>query len=388
MTRIIFKAGSFRGLGATGMMISVSETLGQLIPDAKFVLASQTPKFDFARAVKYGMEVFNAKYRKTTFLLTFFRVLKELVKADLVIDLSGFGFSDLRGKIPALITSLTICQCKLIRKPIVLYSQAFGPFRSRVIRLLAKLFLGKADLIVARGEFSRGCLREINIEKHVYVYADSAFLLKPVSGRRLKEILQAGGIKKNHGQLLVGIAVNTKIYERSDTLNSENTYVKLMGQIVDYLVEKWNAKVVFVPHEISLSGHDDRFVAREICKTVKNVDRIRLIECEYRPEEIKALIGIFDIFVGCRFHSIIASTSMIVPTLSIGWSHKYYETMKSLGQGRYVCSYKTVSFRRFKSLLDEVVSRRYEIMDELKVEVEKAKKSALENAKLVAKMID
>lgn len=368
------------------MLICTSKTLKQFIPDAEFFVASRHPKFDSQRGMKYGLRFFNSNYSRlnVNMLLPLLCTLRELAKTDLVIDLSGFSFTDRFGKLQAVIPSFNIFLCKLLRKRIVMFSQAVGPFRSRANRLLARLFLRRTDLIVVRGETTRGYLREIGIDKQVHVYADSAFLLKPAPVERVNEILQKESIEKDERELVIGISVNARIYERSDTLESENRYLKLVAQIADYLVEKLNARVVFVPNEITQDGFDDKFVAGKIYKIVRNKSRIKLIENEYSPDELKAMIGIFDLFIGSRFHSIIASTSMIVPTIAIAWSHKYYETMETLGQEKYVCHFKTVSLRQLRFLIEDALSRREEIKKVLKVRVEKAKQSAFEGVKLVS----
>lgn len=137
-----------------------------------------------------------------------------------------------------------------------------------------------------------------------------------------------------------------------------------------------------------MRGYDDRFVARMIYVKAKNKHRIQLVENEYDPRELKALTQIFDLFIGCRFHSMVASASMCVPTITIGWSHKYLETMEPLGQAKYVCDYRDLSLSRLIDLVNDALYRREEIKKELAAKLKEVKNSAFESAKLVAKMID
>jgi len=387
--KILITGANFLGKGAASMLISTSKTLKYLMPDAEFIVASENLKFDSIRGRKYGLRFFDSSSRQSIILfLKFLRILRELVKSDLIVDLSGFSFTDHFVKFGlAGIPGLNIFLGKLFRKRVVMYSQAMGPFKSRWVRLLARLFLRRADLIVARGEITKDYLREIGIEKQVYVYADSAFLLQPAPAERVDEIMLNESIQKQEGELLIGISVNARIYERCDPLESDNTYVILMAQIADYLVEKLKAKVVFIPYEISMRRYDDRSVAREIYKIAKSKRRIKLVENEYSTEESKALIGNFDLFIGCRFHSVVASTSVIVPTVAIAWSHKYYETMRRLGQEKYVCHYKEMSLNRLASLIEDALNKTEQIKEELKVRVEKEKQSAFESAKLVKSLL-
>jgi len=387
--RILITGANFWGKGAASMLISTSTTLKRLIPDAEFGVASENLKFDSARGRKYGLNFFDGDFRHgVIFLSTFLRVLREFVRSDLIVDLSGFSFSDHFGKFGLAVTpSFYILLGKLLRKRFVMYSQAMGPLKSRWVRLLARLFLRKADLIIVRGERTRDYLQEVGIEKQVHVCADVAFLLQQAPAERVGEIMSDESIQREEGKLVIGVSVNARIYERCDPLGSDNTYVALMAKLADYLVEKLRAKVVFIPYEVSTKRYDDRSVAREIFKIAESKHGIRLIENEYSAEESKALIGNFDLFVGCRFHSIVASTSVIVPTIAIAWSHKYYETMRMLGLEKYVCHYEEMSLASLVGLVEDALNKKVQIKKELEVKVEDVRQSALEGAKRVRNLV-
>jgi len=375
------------GQGSATMLICSTKALKRFIPNVEFAVASKHPKFDSQRGSQYGLRFFNCYYSRydVNLLLSLLRMIKELVNADFVVDLSGFSFTDHFGIFHSMGASINILLCRFMGKRIVMFSQAMGPFNSRMNRLLARLFLRRADLIIVRGEITREYLYGIGIRNQVHVYADSAFLLEPAPLERVQGILRKEGIKgRDGGKLLIGVTVNARIYERSHTKKTGNYYVRLIVQLIDYLIERLNAEVVFVPYETSLSGYDDRFVAREIYKTVRNKHGVKLIENEYTPQEMKGVVGIFDLFIGSRFHSVVASTSMLVPTIAIAWSHKYYEIMKTLGQEKYVCNPKAVSFPQLAHLVEDVLSRKEEVREELKTQVRKAKQSALEGIKLLA----
>jgi len=389
MVKIVITGANFLGKGAASMLVSTSQMLKSLMPDAEIVVSSKSPEFDSSRGRKYGLRFFDSNLRHgIIFFSTFLRMLRELVNADLVMDLSGFSFTDHFGAFGLIGTpNFDILLSEVLGKRVVMYSQAMGPFKARWVRLSARLFLRRANLIVVRGEITKNYLREIGIEKQVYVHADSAFRLQPASAEKADEIMVNESLSKGEDELLIGISVNARIYERCDPLDSENTYVTLMAQITDYLTEEIGAKVVFIPYEVSMRGYDDKSVAREIYKTAKSKHRIKLIENEYSAEEAKALIGNLDLFIGCRFHSVVASTSVLVPTIAIAWSHKYYETMKILGQEKYVCHFREMSLSHLTRLIEDVLDNREQIKKDLKAQVEKAMQSALESAKLIKNLL-
>jgi colanic acid/amylovoran biosynthesis protein len=41
------------------------------------------------------------------------------------------------------------------------------------------------------------------------------------------------------------------------------------------------------------------------------------------PRHLKAVIGAADLVVGSRFHAVVGSLSQGVPTITLGWAHKY-----------------------------------------------------------------
>ena len=422
MTKILFIGTSFANRGSGAMLISTSRTLKHFIQDADFTMTSLYPEIDFRQCWKYNIKMIDIVQhdkKKRTFLFRLFRFglcytfyplrfvlwailykiglnvnrlmserMRAFAEADIVVDLSGISFTDYFGAMNPIEHSYNILLSRLLKKPIVKYSQAMGPFESKLNRFLAKIFLPKVDLLVARGGITERYLREIGITKQIYVLADSAFLLQPASLKRVEEIFSDEGINKVEAGQFIGISVNYNLYQWCKSDDTENRYVTLMAKIADYLVEKLNATVVFVPHAISPSGHDDKFVIEKICQIIKNTHKIYAIKGDYDPMELKGIVGQFDLFLGARFHSIIASTSMHIPTVVIAWSHKYHEVMKMLGQEKYVCDYKTVTFNELVSKIEEVVVNKEKIETELKIKLEIAKESAMLNAKLVKELVD
>jgi colanic acid/amylovoran biosynthesis protein len=397
MKKIIIISAHFRNKGSVAMLISTLKSLRNLIPDAKFCLASgyHVRVRDYEKAKSYGLRIFEYRFTKkdrTFYLKSIISMVSELINANVVVDLSGFVYSDKTRKTGIFVKGLTILLCRLFRKPVILYSQSLGPFSSKFTRILCKICLQRANIIVVRGNISKNHLYGLGIIKNVQVYPDSAFLLEPVSQKRINDILEKENIKKREGVLKIGIAVNIRIYERTKGRGTKNQYVRIMTQLSDFLVENLNAELVFVPYEFpyqsAMRGYDDRLVARMIYAKAKNKHRIQLIENEYDPRDLKALTRIFDLFIGCRFHSIVASTSMCVPTIAIGWSHKYLEMMEMLGQEKYVCDHRDLSLNQLINLVNDVLYRKNKIRKELEARLRQVKDLAIENAKLVTKMID
>lgn len=318
------------------------------------------------------------------------KILREYVETDIIIDLSGDSFSDSMGE-RSIKNAASYLLGISLRKPLVLYSQSIGPFSTLTLPL-AKYCLNRADLIIVREHITNNYLKSIGIHKpQIYVAAETAFLLEPASCERVREILSKEGVS-NHNEPLIGISVSQLInrsFEKRE-FNSNNRYVVLMAQVIDYLTKKFNAQILFIPHVVVPAewGYDDRFAAEKIYKLVGEKCGVRLIKSEYTPQELKGIIGQCDLFIGARMHSNIAAISMNVPTIAIAWSHKYWGIMRMFELEGYVCNCKTMNFDELTSKINDVWSNREQIKENLKYKVEAAKESALLSGRLIKSLLD
>jgi colanic acid/amylovoran biosynthesis protein len=306
-------------------------------------------------------------------------IIREYVSADAIIDLSGDSFSDGKGGFSIGIDS-TILFGVSLKKPIVIYSQSVGPFKWAVTAL-ARYCLNEASLVIVREEITKNYLEEIGLESPIYLTADCAFVLEPAPYERVEDILSKEKVDTTK-KPLVGISANAMLDDE------ENNYANLMAQIIDYVIEKMNAQVVFVPHVVGINGRgDDRVMGEKIYKLTKNKENVDLIKGDYSPEELKGIIGLCDMFIGGRMHANIAAISSGVPTIATAWSHKYYGIMRTVGQEKYVCNFKTMNFEELKSKIDDLWDNREKIREELKVKVEDQKKLAWFSGELVRDLL-
>ena len=405
--------------GSAAHVISTSQALKKLIYKIDFTLISYRPELDSKECTRYDIRmvgyppktqhrILYSLCRVLVSLLRCFiwrmmkaanvnlqtmlneRYLTEYRRADIVIDLSGDSFSDSKGGI-SILNAIGMMTAILLKKPLVLYSQSIGPFRYLTMPV-AKFCLNRADLIIVRETLTEHYLKSIGVNKKVpiHVAADCAFLLEPTSRERLHEIMAMEEIRKEEEDLLVGLSVSGLEKKASKNNNQHNTYVRLMAQLIDYLVLEMNAKVIFVPHVMfppKLGRDDDRAVAREIVQVAKTRRKSFLIEHEYTPNELKGIIGQCDLFIGCRMHANIAALSMHVPTIAIGWSHKYYGIMQRLGLEEYVCDFSTITFEELRVKINKIWSKRNEIQKQLIFKIMEEEKSALYAIKLVRNLI-
>lgn len=426
MTRIlIVNAGSWLNKGDAGIIISMVEALKNYIPDTIISVLSETVDINILKYKNYGINVLESKrflkskkkstiIRRAHVLSRLFRwslwavlyhflnrdikylkgedteILNEYLNADIIVSAGGEKFYDIFGFGGNLFNLYEPFVGKLLGKPVVIYSQSIGPFKSKMDEVLAKFFLNKADLITLREEISREHLQLIGVDKPpIFVTADSAFLLHPISSQEAKGLLSEEGIDLN--KPTVGMTLRHWRYFRN-SVNSEekfSSYVRIMSAVVDYIAGKLNAVVIFMPQAIVPHIEDnDIMVARDVFRLVKHKERFKILTLDYSPEELKGMIGEMDLFIGTRMHSNIFATSMCVPTVAIAYRHKTEGIMKMLGQEKYVCDINDLKLEDIIQKINTAWINRQRISKDLKSRMERIIDLTLFNAKLVKDVLD
>jgi len=155
-------------------------------------------------------------------------------------------------------------------------------------------------------------------------------------------------------------------------------------RIVDELIDKTNGTVLIISH-VTEPLLDDRELAKAIIAKVHKPDRVFMLNGDYTAQELKAIIGLSDVFVGSKMHSNIAALSMNIPTIGIQYGHKFYGIMESLDQVKYVCD---------DFLSNEVVPKTIDALENsnkikltLSEKIIIIKSQANKNAELVADLI-
>lgn len=408
MTKILLMGASLtKNLGGPSLFLSTRKILQTHIPDAEFTLWSSTPERDSARAKEYGVrtigtvrhELIDAFLRCLLWsalkklklnipsLLNNNNLLKEYIAADAFIDIRGISFTDFSTSwIGNIGTGIRLLIGKLLGKPVVKFTQDMGPFQKKATRYPARFFLSMVDVIVARSTATQNYLKELGITKQVHVHPDSAFVLDPAPPERINDIILR---EKLNRRPLVAIIPTTQVDRRLSVGNTEaqNKYTVILAEIADHLIKTLNALVIFMPNETQ-GGYDDIYVIKKIYAGVKNKSDDRLITAEYTAEELKGLIGACDLLIGSRYHSVVAAISMCVPTMVIGWGHKYNELMKIVGLSEFECDFEAITYEQIQAKVNRLWHDRERIRAELALRIPMVKESVMSGGNLVKDLIN
>lgn len=309
----------FVNKGAELMLHAILEKIKSRFPEAKFVMAPSLNVSPYEKRAELSL------YQKVTyeklgidlgdFFVSFIpkkrRKMYGLVRQkeiDIVLDAAGFAHGDQWGlkntkKLLNFSEKLKRNKTKLILLP-----QAFGPFEKEEIKETMKKLLKNCDLVFAREEISYDYLTSISKEKNIFNMPDFTNLVKA------KEV-ETFDFENNN----FCIIPNYKMVSKSWINDSDNSYIKLISESINYL-RKQGKKPFILVHE----GKKDFALAEEISQRVEGINIFK----EEDPLKVKGIINQSEGVIGSRFHSLVSSLSQATPALGTSWSHKYQMLFK------------------------------------------------------------
>lgn len=293
--------------------------------------------------------------------------------------------------------------CKLLRKKIVIYGATFNPtirkkdfpsWKKYLSILSMKMVLNRADLITLREGYSHDFLREIGFKGQIHHTGDLPILLRAAPDSRAREIIEKEGI--DHSRPIIGMTIGRHqmgpiFIDVRDVKIKYEKLISVIRQVVDFMIEEYGATVVFIPHCIGRGKIlDDRIVADDIAAGVKNSERVRVIHTEYGPEDLKAVVGIFDLFVGHRLHSVVDAVTMHVPSIMMSHSNDFRAhgiVGETLGQSEWIYNLENLQAAALCAKIDELWKQRKKVRKGLVESVKLAREQTMQNGYLLASLL-
>jgi polysaccharide pyruvyl transferase WcaK-like protein len=243
-----------------------------------------------------------------------------------------------------------------------------GPFKNPVNRLVSKLFLPKVRTIIARGDYTFENLSQLHLT-NVVQGTDMAFLLNNPSksdALRANEPVSIDRFVKGADNV-VGIAPSIVVQKKATKRGID--YIGVMSEIVARQLEQDRA-VVLLPHsfrkdETKLHNNDGPLTAQIASRFAGN-SNVLFVNTDLGPEELRYVISKCNVFLACRFHAMVSSLSMAVPTLVLGWGHKYAEILKLFKQEEQAIDFSEIEADMITKKIDEMVVRQEVVRRTLK----------------------
>ena len=391
--------------GVSAMVSTTIREIKEEYPNCEIVIWGGFPEPDLPipTSMEYRKYKSSIQYIKSKWDLSFYRqlfwmpirilsifgwkkdlVIRELMESDLVLS---FNYGDIFSDVHSFYNIGTILRNILPilgRKRIIFAPQTIGPFKRKSFEIIARWILNNphVGVIMPRDPMSYKWLKSnIHNKGKIIFCQDMAFLLKPakIPSIIVRDILDTG---------YISICLNP--YQVPS--HSYKKTVKILGDVLDNLVNQTDKYIVFIPHATA-EGFDCRDMAEDIKKYVSQKDKLIIIKKDiYTTEELKAIIANSDALISFLTHPIIAALSSGVPVIGISSkSPKMLPIMSMFDMDDYVIFLDSLikNPNILKSKLKDIISTdtREKLSTKLKnkqqiieLEVKKKFREAIKNA--------
>jgi len=209
------------------------------------------------------------------------------------------------------------------RVPVLVYAVSAGPLQEPIARNLVRDTLARAAAVTVRERRARQVLEEVGVQD-IEVTADPAFLLEPEE--LPAEMLQREGL--NDKRRLIGLSVREPGAAAPDL--DEAHYHGLLANAADYMVDRLDADLVFVPME---PRQQDTQHSHAVVSRMAYAHRATVLKGAYTSGQLLSLMSHFDFAVGMRLHFLIFAALNRVPFVALPYSSKVQGFLEDLEIG-------------------------------------------------------
>lgn len=389
--------------GAAAMLESAVQTLGDRLGDVRFTLLSMYPAEDRAQNPYPNLDIVAANprqlgitinslalaYRLLPFLRKTIRsrskAVRALVDADVLLDQGGITFTDGREKF-LLYNVASILPALNVGTPVFKCAQAVGPFTNPINRWAAKTFLPKARTLVTRGRITNEFAEGLGLQ-NLYAGADYAFSLE-MSGDERDEVARHYDLSFFDGGDVVGVCPSVVLQKKVDARGGD--YVGQMVGFIEHL-QAQGRKVLLVPHSVRTgtdkTHNNDLPLCREIHERLSVSNEVVFVDRELSSQQLRYLIGLCGTFVASRFHAMVSSLAMAVPTLVIGWSHKYKEVLEMFELEEWAFGHDQLTPEHLATRFADLEAARADVQAKLDAHLPEVKARSVAQADLIAEIV-
>lgn len=367
-TKDIFRvgiSGSYGGLnlGDEAILQSIITQLRRSLP-VEITVFSRNPEDTLRRhQVERAVPV-----RK----ITRSEVFPEIERLDLMI-LGGGGIL-FDAEVKMYLREVMVAQEKGI--PVMVYAVGAGPLEDPTTQEAVRDCLNLATVVTVRERSAKQILEEIGVNRDIMVTADPAILLKP-------EPLPDGTVEREHlrgERSLIGISVREPGVAAPD-IEVEH-YHALLADAADYMVDRFDADVVFVPMERRMRDvqHAHAVVARML-----RASQATVLKGEYTSGQLLTIMSYFVFAVGMRLHFLIFSAIQGVPFVALPYASKIGGFLEELQIT--MPPIKLVNAGRLIAYIDRSWDRQRLLRNQVNRMLPEMKRRALENNTLAVRLL-
>lgn len=197
--------------------------------------------------------------------------------------------------------------------PVMIYAVGAGPLKEPPVQDYVKMVLNGVDVLTVRDRRSRQILEDSGVQRDILVTADPALLLEaqPVEHAQLK---REGIIGKKK---LIGLSVRETGVAAPDI--REEHYHKLLANAADFIIERFNADVIFIPMEPRAF---DLQHSHAVISQMLRPQRATVLQGNYNSGQLLSILSKLEFAVGMRLHFLIFAAIQGIPFVALPYSPK------------------------------------------------------------------
>lgn len=292
---------------------------------------------------------------------------------------------------------------KIMGKAVMAYAIGIGPLETRTARFLAKHILNTFDIITVRDSVSLGMLKHIGVSKPpIHLTVDPAFSVGTASHEEIAEALRQ--LSLDPDVPLVGVApfgpafrgvrsllpakyqVRLGMWRPGGKAKYEQ-HVRTMAMLCDYVVEKYQAALLFVAQDTSWQGRDDRVSADIVCHMDHAEKAVIINADDYRPELVTGLIRKMEFMMGGRMHCLILACHARTPVLGTCFEDKIRSLGEIIRQQPFFLDMEEIhDVKDIRTLIDRLWQERSAIKAQLNQRVKELEAEVVLNVRRLAQL--
>lgn len=369
--------------GGPAILKSLTDLLRADLNPLTVVLLSTDWESDLYWQDKYQVKLLPRPHNRN-----FWQWLSVYHQSDLAIDMHGVKFLGPSGLKSNISSAASVIFPRLFGVPTICFTQTYGPFVNRTTRLMAKITLGLANLLYAREQESVQNLRAIGLGQKAQLFPDVAIMLAPVP---VSELICSSDVTEFvlDEKPFIGISLSTMVVRQEKRLAKPLRYQEQMTTFIQWLLDQ-NYRVLLIPHTYKPNApdDDDLGLALKIYEDLLITSKQCLVvQDDLPPDQLKTLISKSHVFIGSRYHSLIAALSTGVPSLSVGWSHKYDGLLALFDMEQFSFWADKVQLETMQTAFQDLIKNRWEYSEKIKSRLPSIQMEITKSVKLVTSLL-
>lgn len=311
---VLVTGADIRNKGDELMLYAIRQKLSEMYPSVRIVRERWNSTYEYKTSMGFYELLPPPKGIKSRITYEILRRhqkplgLVEEKDLDIVIDAAGFAYTDEWNSPEVVERILLEAEVHARRKShgakVIMLPQSFGPFRNPTTIRAMKLMVDNSDLVYARDKSSYDFLVDaVGEQAHIRQAPDFTNLMEGEIPEFLSVPEEYGVIVPNHW-LVKKVAAE----------DQKNYYKYLAAGIQE--MKTYGLQPLVLLHAPFQDADLVDPLEEELGENLRVID-------DGSPLHLKGVLGHAQIVIGSRFHSLVGSLSQAVPSIGLGWSHKF-----------------------------------------------------------------